>query len=202
MQPLPKRLVLDTATDYLYGALFEGAHCLVHVYQKGNHNHSETLMPEVERLFKEVNWQVDALNEVIVGIGPGSYTGVRIGVVIAKMLGFCLPIDVWTTSSLALLASGAQKGPVTAFIDARRGMAFAGVYTVDEGQLVCIEKDRYRPRPNFKEDPTPLEQSKPDPRKLFGTPLLKKVEDIHRLEPIYSRQTEAEAQLAKRGRKA
>ena len=202
MQPLPKRLVLDTATDFLYVALFEGTRCLAHVYQQGYNNHSETVMPTVQRLFTEVGWTAKTLNEILVGIGPGSYTGIRIGVVIAKMLGFSLPIEVWTTSSLALLASGASQGPVKAFIDARRDMAFAGVYTIENGRLMCIEPDRYQPRPKHDQDLIALEHAQPDPRKLFGTPLVKKVEDMHQLEPVYLRQTEAEAQLAKRGRKA
>lgn len=201
MQPLPKHLVLDTATDFLYVALFEGSRCLASVYRQGYNNHSETLMPEVYRLFTEVGWVPRDLDAVLVGIGPGSYTGVRIGVVIAKMLGFSLSIDVLSISSLALLASGAESGPVTAWIDARRGMAFAGVYTFEQDRLVCLEADRYRPRPDKENDPTPLEQARPNPLKLFGTPLIQKVRDIHQLEPVYLRQTEAEAQHAQRGRK-
>ena len=129
MKKLLKRLVIDSATKYLYVALYEDNKCLGKYYESGNNDHSTKLMIEIERIFSISNTKVANLDEIIIGIGPGSYTGLRIGVVVAKMFGWNNDIPVRTISSLALMASSYEgEEYILSEIDARRGNSFIGLY--------------------------------------------------------------------------
>jgi tRNA threonylcarbamoyladenosine biosynthesis protein TsaB len=65
---------------------------------------------------------------VAVGIGPGTFTGLRIGVATARALGQALHLDLKPLSSLEVLAAGVASGPALSLIDARRGQVFAALY--------------------------------------------------------------------------
>ncbi len=192
-----KRLAIDTATPYLYVALYEGEEKLFSVYQKGNNDHSVTLMQTIETLFHKANFKAKDIDQIIIGIGPGSYTGVRIGVVVAKMLAFSHAIELYEISSLALLASGSIKGKVLAYIDARRDHVFAGVFT-NEKRLESFIPEQYITLKEAKENWTydeSVDTCEPALNVILNSPLLKRVENIHTLSPRYLRKTEAERNL-------
>lgn len=198
MKALLKSLVIDTATSYLYIGMFEGDDCLEEIYQKGHNDHSVTLMDELSKLFERLAFTPKDLDRIIVGVGPGSYTGVRVGVVVAKMLGYSLAIPVYTVSSLALLASASQNGRVMAWIDARRKYAFIGGFDITDKTVKRISEDVYDSIENYESlQVFDFKQSeiKPNMVKLFHSNLLKKVINIHTLTPTYLRKTEAERQL-------
>ncbi len=192
-----KRLAIDTATPYLYVALYEGDHKLYSVYEKGNNDHSVTLMQTVETLFKKARWSVSNLDQIIIGVGPGSYTGVRIGVVVAKMLAFSHDIELFQISSLALLASASKKQKVLTYIDARRNHAFAGVFKNNDF-LEAYIPERYislnEALQNWAYDEA-IDALEPDLTVVLNSPLLKRVENKHALSPHYLRKTEAERNL-------
>ncbi len=194
-----KRLVIDSATAYLYLALYEDQDKLASVYQIGRNNHSETLMVELQRLMTEAELKPKDLDEIYVGIGPGSYTGVRIGVVVAKILGYSLNVPIYTVSSLALLASGSSESMIVPWIDARRGYAFIGVYGYDKGVLKVLREDSYADLASFKEHTQGEYVDTNEPRFdiILQSGLYEKVEDVHTLAPIYLRKTEAETNLSK-----
>ncbi len=77
------------------------------------------------------------LDAIAVGAGPGSFTGLRIGMATAKGIAFAAQKPLWAVSSLATLAWG-HTGRVAAVLDARRGEVFAGIY--DDGRLVGDER--------------------------------------------------------------
>ena len=101
--------------------------------------HSVLLMPTIEAVFKEAGITAKDLTKVIVAEGPGSYTGLRIGVTVAKTLAKSLGIPLVGVSSLDVflpnLASKVEVGEVVVpFFDARRGNIFAvGYQKTDEG---------------------------------------------------------------------
>jgi tRNA threonylcarbamoyladenosine biosynthesis protein TsaB len=100
----------------------------------GPARHSQELLPELERLLVASGTTWEDVESVAVGIGPGTFTGLRIGVATARALGQALHIDLKPVSSLEALAAGvaADPGraplPVLSLIDARRGQVFAALY--------------------------------------------------------------------------
>jgi tRNA threonylcarbamoyladenosine biosynthesis protein TsaB len=81
----------------------------------------------------------------VVAKGPGSYTGVRIGVTIAKTLAWSLKIPLVGVSSIEIIAAGAGRyfdGYISPLIDARRGQVYTGLYEYQSGNLVTVKEDR------------------------------------------------------------
>jgi len=90
--------------------------------------HSRELLPAVEELMERagVGWgDVDA---VAVGVGPGGFTGLRIGVATARALATAARLPVHPVSSLAALAAGIEEPLALPLIDARRGELFGALY--------------------------------------------------------------------------
>lgn len=107
-------------------------------------NHSVRIMPAIQMLMKDCEKTPADLTKVIVAEGPGSYTGVRIGVTIAKTLAWSLKIPLVGVSSLEILAAGAGRyfdGFAAPIFDARRGQVYTGLYQYRNGQLTIVQKD-------------------------------------------------------------
>ncbi|TQR21412.1 tRNA (adenosine(37)-N6)-threonylcarbamoyltransferase complex dimerization subunit type 1 TsaB [Psychrobacillus vulpis] len=98
--------------------------------------HSIGAMPAIEELLKKAEIEPHEIDAIAVAKGPGSYTGVRIGVTIGKTLAWTLNIPIVSVSSLQVLAGNAPYFPgiVCSIMDARRSNVFAGVY--ENGQVV------------------------------------------------------------------
>lgn len=200
MKKLLKRLVIDSATKYLYIALYEDLQCLGKYYKSGNNDHSTKLMTEIERIFLNNNTKVADLNEIIIGIGPGSYTGLRIGVVVAKMFGWNNDIPVRTISSLALIASSYDGEEfILAEIDARRENSFIGLYKNKGKGLILAKEEILMNLEDFKdslENPYKvISAGEMNIEKILNSNLLSEVRNIHSLNPNYLRITEAERNL-------
>lgn len=107
-------------------------------------NHSVRAMPAINDLMEEVNVKPKELDRIVVAHGPGSYTGVRIGVTIAKTLAWSLNVPIVGVSSLEVLASNGQMfdGLVSPIFDARRGQVYTGLYGRTEKGFSCIEDDQ------------------------------------------------------------
>jgi tRNA threonylcarbamoyladenosine biosynthesis protein TsaB len=100
----------------------------------GPAQHSQELLPELERLMGASGTTWEDVDSVAVGIGPGTFTGLRIGVATARALGQALKIDLKPVSSLEVLAAGVASYPVLSLIDARRGQVFTALYA-EPGQV-------------------------------------------------------------------
>ena len=193
-----KRLVIDTATKYIYLALIIDDLLVDSVYEVGNNDHSVTIMPYLETMIKKQNISLNQLDEVIVGVGPGSYTGVRIGVTVAKMIAYLNDISIYKVSSLALMASHSNQRYILPLIDARRGNAFMALLENDK-EIKYIKEDRLQNIESFKES-IDLEyeeviEGEPQIIKIIKSDLLELVEDVHALVPNYMQLTEAERNL-------
>ncbi|WP_286884113.1 tRNA (adenosine(37)-N6)-threonylcarbamoyltransferase complex dimerization subunit type 1 TsaB [Aneurinibacillus sp. UBA3580] len=108
-------------------------------------NHSIRLMPMVSQLLDEVEVDPTELAAVAVARGPGSYTGVRIGVATAKSMAWSLNIPLLGISSLEVLAWNAAyfPGRIVPLFDARRGQVYTGVYrAMPEGGVYLAEAER------------------------------------------------------------
>jgi len=191
-----KRLAIDTSTDYLYLSLLLDCQEVGCVYTRGNNNHSVTIIPLMEDLLKQQNWTLKDINQVIIGIGPGSYTGVRIGVSIAKMIGYLNQVEVKTVSSLLLLATSSESEYVLPLIDARRNQGFMALYRQQNHQFTSVKEealcdiDAYQS--TFQIPYEIVKDGCPKITKLLDSDSLCPVDNIHELVPNYLQITEAE----------
>ena len=99
-------------------------------------NHSLRAMPAIEELFAKVGIAPTDIDAIAVSEGPGSYTGVRIGVTIAKTLAWTLGKPLIGVSSLKVLAANGLcilNGLICPLVDARRGNVYAGAYRIRTG---------------------------------------------------------------------
>ncbi|UXH42679.1 tRNA (adenosine(37)-N6)-threonylcarbamoyltransferase complex dimerization subunit type 1 TsaB [Rossellomorea vietnamensis] len=137
-------LSIDTS-NYPFGvALIEEDKVIGEYITYMKKNHSVRAMPAVEQLLKDCGVGAKELTKIVVANGPGSYTGVRIGVTLAKTLAWSLNIPLIPVSSLATLASSGRyfQGFIVPLFDARRGQVYTGLYEFQEDRLVCVEEDR------------------------------------------------------------
>ena len=129
------QLLLDSSNKYLSVGLAKDGKVVDKISYEAWQRQSEMMVSEVGNILKRNNVENKDLDGVVVGIGPGSYTGVRIGVTIAKTIAYALKIKAYAKSSLSLLKH--QEFPTICVFNARSGRSYFGVY---EGKKV-IEKD-------------------------------------------------------------
>ena len=188
------RLVMDTALDYSYLAILENNKILYQSYDLGKNNHSETLLPKLETTLKELNITLKEIEEVYTGIGPGSYTGVRIAVVIGKMLAAMNNIKLYKFSSLASLVSNISH-ECYAFVDCRRGNAYTAHFNYVDGKIIRLSEDSVVNASEYFngiDESLIIKESKPNPIKLIKSNLVSLVEDANSLSPNYLQLVEAE----------
>lgn len=139
-----KVLAIDTSNQVMGVAVTDGDLILGEMITNMKKNHSVRLMPSIQLLLREVNLEPKDLDRVAVAAGPGSYTGVRIGVTVAKTLAWSLDIPIVGVSSLEVLAQNGHRfdGGVSPIFDARRGQVYTGLYGIKNGRFENVEKNR------------------------------------------------------------
>jgi tRNA threonylcarbamoyladenosine biosynthesis protein TsaB len=120
-------LAFDTATDAATVALVRDGDVLGE-----RRSRAARILKDTEELLGEAGLEADDVDAIVVGTGPGSYTGLRMGLVTARTLAISLNVPVAGVSTLAALAAGAP-GAVPA-IDAKR----QEVFTLADGEPVCV----------------------------------------------------------------
>lgn len=124
-----KILSVSTATNHLSVALNEDQQVIVEKNERDERNHSEHLDPLIDEILKENKITLKDIDRFAVAIGPGSYTGLRIGITTVKMFASILDKEVVGISTLQALAKGvAGDALVIAGLDARNDNYFAGGY--------------------------------------------------------------------------
>jgi tRNA threonylcarbamoyladenosine biosynthesis protein TsaB len=123
-------LALETATRWPSVALLRGAELAGEIALPPSRAVSEELLPAIDALLVQSAVALAAVDALAVSIGPGSFTGLRVGLATVKGLAFGEPLLVAPVSTLAALACGAgdTPEPVAALLDARRDEVYAGVY--------------------------------------------------------------------------
>lgn len=147
-------LAFETSAKAASVALVQDGKLLGESYQNTGMTHSQTLMVMVEDLLHQCGVTVSQLDGVAVANGPGSFTGIRIGVAAAK--GFAwgaeLPcIGVSTLSAMAV-GLGAWQGYVCPVMDARRSQVYNALFHVDCGKYTRIREDRAISLRDLRED--------------------------------------------------
>ncbi|MEE1844668.1 MULTISPECIES: tRNA (adenosine(37)-N6)-threonylcarbamoyltransferase complex dimerization subunit type 1 TsaB [unclassified Streptomyces] len=117
-------LAVDTATPAVTVALHDGTSVVAESGQVDARRHGELLLPAVDRVLAEAGTALDAVTDVVVGVGPGPYTGLRVGLVTAAAFASALSVPVHGLCTLDGLAYAAGRagleGPFAVATDARR----------------------------------------------------------------------------------
>lgn len=139
-----KVLAIDTSNYVLGVAIVDEEKVIGEVITNLPKNHSVRVMPTIEQLMKECGLKPKELERIVVAMGPGSYTGVRIGVTIAKTLAWSLEIPIVGVSSLEIVAANGRhfNGFISPLFDARRGQVYTGLYQYEGNRLTCVEEDK------------------------------------------------------------
>jgi len=133
-------LAFDTATPYVSVALHDGEDVLVELTSERPMKHGEQLAPLIEQALGRAGLVRQDLTAIAVGVGPGPFTGLRVGLVTARTLGFVLDIPVHGVCSLDVLAveavdTGAVSGHFVVTTDARRKEVYLASYDADAKRL-------------------------------------------------------------------
>ena len=133
-------LALDTSTSVGGVAVGEGGAVLGEVVLETAQRHSELVLPAIEQALRAAGASVDHVGAVVVGAGPGSFTGVRIAAAIAKGLARARGLPLYAISSLlaAAASAGMEDRAVCALFDARRGEAYAGCWREEEVRVITL----------------------------------------------------------------
>jgi tRNA threonylcarbamoyladenosine biosynthesis protein TsaB len=139
-----KTLAIDTSNNVMGVAIIDDNRVIGEYVTNVQKNHSVRVMPAINQLLRDCDIKPKEVEKIVVAAGPGSYTGVRIGVTIAKTLAWSLNIPLVGVSSLeALAANGIYfAGHVVPLFDARRGQVYTGLYKGAHGELHTVKEDR------------------------------------------------------------
>ena len=137
-------LAFETSAKAASVALTENGKLLGESYQNTGLTHSQTLMVMAEDLLKQCGKKVADLTAVAVAEGPGSFTGVRIGVAAAKGLSWGGELPCYGVSTLEAMAVslGIYEGHICACMDARRSQVYNALFLVSGGTVERITDDR------------------------------------------------------------
>ncbi|WP_328378272.1 tRNA (adenosine(37)-N6)-threonylcarbamoyltransferase complex dimerization subunit type 1 TsaB [Streptomyces sp. NBC_00440] len=114
-------LAVDTATPAVTAALHDGTSVVAESSRTDARRHGELLLPAVDHVLAEAGLKLDALTGIVVGVGPGPYTGLRVGLVTAATFGSALGVPVYGLCTLDGLAyASGLDGPFVVATDARR----------------------------------------------------------------------------------
>lgn len=137
-------LALETAAKAVSAAVTEEGKVLASAYQDTGLTHSRTLMPLVDLLLRNTDMTAADLDVIAVSAGPGSFTGVRIGVSAAKGLAWAVDKPCAAVSTLAALARNVAflDGLIVCAMDARRQQVYNALFKAKNGRLTRLTEDR------------------------------------------------------------
>ncbi len=144
-----KVLGIDTSTKTTAVGLIEDNETLAEYNLTGLIRHSESVTDMIDEIFKKFDFDINDIDLIAVGVGPGSFTGLRIGITIAKVLAFTLKKDIIGVSSLVANAMK-DRGTVATIVDAKRKNLYVSIVK-NEGEIEVLMEDKIMPVEVFKE---------------------------------------------------
>ena len=199
-------LYIDTSSSYLYTAIVEDNKLISSISEEYGQNLSEVALPKIASMFESNNLNPKDIQKIIVVNGPGSFTGIRIGITIAKIYAWSLNIEITTITSLEAMASSSNKNLIhIPILNARRGYVYSAIYdkdiTILKPQHIKFEElmnyvnniDNYEFISNDKfENLSSVSTYSPDYIKIVEKYKNKKAVNPHSVNPEYLKLTEAE----------
>lgn len=148
-----KILSIDTSTIYLSLAVSDGDKVIAKLHKKAPMSHSSLLVPMIDKLLKKARLKLKDIAVFCISIGPGSFTGLRIGVATIKVLSYTLKKPVVAVPTLDVIAENAKrfKGVICPVLDARKNKVYACIYKSDGKGVRKISKYLLLPVKELKE---------------------------------------------------
>lgn len=187
-----KYLFIDTCSNCLIISTIINNKIDYFFIDKNNNDTSSKVM----KVLKEAVAEINTVDKIFVVNGPGSFTGIRVGVTIAKTIGFCLNIPIIKLSELELLATtNTDTKYNVSLIDARRGYVYAGIYDEDlncylQDQHILLNDIKYPDSYTIIDNYDNIDLIKMIKKHEFDDPI-----NPHDLKPNYLKKTEAEEKL-------
>ena len=130
-----KILSIDTASDLCTVAVLENENCIKEIIVNDARNHSEKIMPVIEQALQETNLTLKNIDLLVCDIGPGSFTGIRIGVATVLAFQDSLNVPCVGISSLEALAyNTSENGLICSLIDAKNNNVYVGIFKLENNQ--------------------------------------------------------------------
>ena len=134
-----KILSIDTSSEIAQVAVLENKNVLKEIHNQSKKEHSETLMPMIDELMKSLNLTLDNIDLIACTKGPGSFTGIRIGLATVKAFSDAKKIPIVGVNSLEALAYSGQilkgDGEYVSIIDAKNENVYYAIYKIKKGKL-------------------------------------------------------------------
>ncbi|MBM3909910.1 MAG: tRNA (adenosine(37)-N6)-threonylcarbamoyltransferase complex dimerization subunit type 1 TsaB [Firmicutes bacterium] len=184
-------LVLDSSTQTLFLGLMQDGVVKGHHLEVLDRRHAEFMLPRIMQFLNRYQLTLNDLTDVVVGHGPGSFTGVRLALTLIKTLALIQPLRVYPISTLQLFA---YETKTIISLDARGGRRYVGVF---EGQDILLppqvmtEKDLISCQQNFPQFRVlTIESAYAQPLRILNhlqklMPHLSPLIDVHALNPLY-----------------
>ena len=191
-------LFIDTSLKYPTVSILKDGKILYLFHEEIDSDMSSKIMPIIDEGFKKINKKIDDIDKIIVVNGPGSFTGIRIGVTIGKTIAWALKKDIITISSLEYMATtNVDTDYIVPIIDARRGNVFAGIYdrhlnVIKEDSLISLEELKKSIDSNYTIVSYDLNNVDVDVLKVINKHKGDKSLNPHSVNPNYLKLTEAE----------
>ena len=198
-------LLIDTSLKYPTVSIIEDNKILYLFHEEIDSDMSSKIMPIIDKGFKSINKDIYDIDKIFVINGPGSFTGIRIGVTIAKTIAWSLKKDIVTISSLELMATtSVDTKYIVPIIDARRGNVFAGIYDkelniIKEDKMVNLENLKKSIDSNYTVVSYDLNNIDIDVLKIINKHKNDPSLNPHSVNPNYLKLTEAEESRIKNG---
>ncbi len=199
-------LYIDTSSSYLYTGVIEDGVLLEEIKEHLMHDLSKLALVRIVAMMDSLNLKPSDIDKIIVVNGPGSFTGIRVGLTIAKVYAWSLNIPITTITSLeAMAVSCSDNKVVVPVIDARRGYVYGAIYdgdkTILEPQHIKLDNliEKLKSIDNYSfitNDNLTLDDKicnyNPDILKIVNKYCQKKCISPHAVNPEYLKLTEAE----------
>ena len=191
-----KTLLIDTSTSFLFISFYDETkkERLFYKQMVSHNNHSENIINVIEEGLKETNLKLKDFDKVVVGYGPGSYTGLRVGMVVAKMTAYALNIPLYVVSSLSFVGSNyfIKDGTYIIYNIAKKDHCYLKLAVVNNGYIDTLVDDMFTTDIEFekyvnKYNPFVINESNYAISEDIIIRLAKEVDDIHSLVPNYLR---------------
>ena len=136
-------LGIDTATWRASVGLCESGQVVTEQSQLTTGNHAASLLPLIDTTLRSVGWSLASLDAVAVSGGPGSFTGLRVGLSVAKGLARAARLQLVAVPTLEALARTVadRHGVICALLDARKGELYAAVFESARSDWRCLQAD-------------------------------------------------------------
>lgn len=136
-------LSIDTSTRYAGVAVIEDENLIAECIMQFMATHSEKLLPEIIHILETMKIPLESIDYYATIIGPGSFTGLRVGISTLKGLAFVTGKKVVTVSSLEVIAHGFPfcKYQICPLLDARKKEVFAALFRWDDNRILRIKED-------------------------------------------------------------